>query len=71
MRAYRRARALVPADTPIFKRCGKCEDLKAHEEFSRCRYQRDGLMGWCKLCYRTYYNQTIKPRRAARRAARL
>ena len=36
------------------KRCPKCEELKAIEEFSKNKKRKDGLQHRCKLCTKQY-----------------
>lgn len=37
-------------DECLLKRCGKCEELKPHQEFSKCAQSKDGLQRRCKAC---------------------
>lgn len=38
------------------KTCSKCEQTKPAEDFPKRKTSKDGLHGWCRLCYRAYYS---------------
>lgn len=46
------------------KRCTKCGEEKASEEFYRDRSKKDGLMTKCKACHRVYQEEHREERRA-------
>lgn len=48
------------------KKCSKCQLEKPKERFSKDKYRQDGLVGFCKDCYKIYYSLT-KDKIAARR----
>lgn len=51
--------------TPMFfvdKRCSKCKEVKAPDEFKRTNKTNSGLDSWCRSCV-SVYNATHKDRR--------
>lgn len=36
------------------KRCSKCKQYKQDDLFSKDKYSKDGLRGWCKGCMAEY-----------------
>jgi len=42
------------------KKCTKCEEVKAFDEYGKRKTSKDGLHGWCKACVAIYHNQYNK-----------
>lgn len=44
---------LPPLSCPVVsKRCSKCGVEKSRDEFGAARNKRDGMLSWCRQCYR-------------------
>ena len=48
---------LVKTSTPLFKKCPKCNLVKASKEFWKAPERYDGLRGYCSQCEYNYYQQ--------------
>lgn len=54
-----RNKALIKPIRGGMKECSHCKKEKPTSEFTRSLYRSDGLLSWCKECYRTRKNQFI------------
>jgi len=46
------------------KTCSKCDQEKPVSEFPKRKSSNDGLHGWCRPCYRSYYTSAMRKWRA-------
>lgn len=49
---------------PLTKRCGRCHEERALEQFYATRSSKDGKASWCKLCKKDHHRET-HPRKPA------